>query len=341
MTIKICVITEKRTDAINIVNEALIDNLRIQKKQIKVISFNNKPFSLASLNFLIEIINTIRLIFLIDKEDTLLFTDPLSFNTLASLFVHNKKYVVFYHYEKDPFYYKVLPSISYSTVLNSFDGIMCISKFTFSQLKTLHINIEKCKVVYCGVDHKLFKPSLCRLFDYDYILSVGSEEPRKNMKNIMKTMQILRNDYPNIKLLKVGKANDQNRKRTISYVKKYGLSECVIFTDYVEEADLPKVYSGAQLLLFPSLLEGFGLPVVEAMSCGCPVVTSNINPMKELVGVEQKTVNPNKPIEMAAECKKILQNNKYRNTIIRNGLKRGKMFNWTTTAKEVLKFIGY
>jgi glycosyltransferase involved in cell wall biosynthesis len=117
------------------------------------------------------------------------------------------------------------------------------------------------------------------------------------------------------------------------------LKQCPPDKKPIEEKDLPKLYSGAKLLLFPSLLEGFGLPIVEAMACGCPVVTSNRNPMQELVGPEQLTIDPLNPDEIARICKVILSDNSYRNAMIQKGLERSKKFNWEITAKDTYDFI--
>ncbi|MFZ2187712.1 MAG: glycosyltransferase family 1 protein [Candidatus Moraniibacteriota bacterium] len=333
------VIVEKRSDAINIYNKSLLLALKKKWPNIGHVFLDNKRFRSSFFNFILEIFNTIKIIFLVRNDDILLFTDPLSFNTIASLFVRNKKYIVFYHYENDPFYYKFLPFISYQKILNKFDGIICISNFSLSQLELLGVNTKKCKVIYCGIDHDLFKPTTSKIYPYDYILSVGSEEPRKNMENTLKSFQILKKDFPNLKLLKVGKVSNKNRDETMRYIKKLRLIESVIFTDYIEEKELPKIYSGAKLLLFPSLLEGFGLPIVEAMACGCPVVTSDRNPMKELVGAERYTVNPLDPNSIAAECKKILLDDVYRRTLIDNGLLRAKEFHWGKTANEIYHYI--
>lgn len=337
--ISIKIITEKRSDAIHICNESIILNLKKEHDNIEVIRLNNKIFKSSSLNFILEIINTIRVIFVTNKDDIILFTDPLSFNLIASLFIRNKKYVIFYHYENNPFYYKFIPFVSYQKILNKLDGIICISNFSLSQLNPLGIDTNKCKVVYYGLDHELFKPSPSDRYSFDYILCVGSEEPRKNMKNILKSFQLLKRDFPNLKLLKVGRASNKNRGETIRYAKELQLMESVIFTDYVEEKELPQIYSSAKLLLFPSLLEGFGLPVIEAMACGCPVVTSNRNPMKELIGFDQHTVDPLNPDDITNACKRILKDKKYRDSIVQKGLARAKEFDWKKTASEIYKYL--
>lgn len=335
-TIKI--ITEKRSDAIHIYCKSLIHNLKKEGANIKIITLNNKPFRNLYINFIVEIFNSIRTIFLINRNDIVLFTDPLALYTLISIFVPNKKYLIFYHYEKDPFYYKFIPFVSYKNILNKFDGIICISKFTLSQINKLGVDTKKCKVIYCGIDHNLFKPCPSEQYSFDYILAVGSEEPRKNMVNILKCFKELKKDFPGLKLLKLGYVSPQNRKKTMHYVNKLKLEKDIIFIDFIEEKKLPEIYSGAKLLLFPSLLEGFGYPIVEAMACGCPVVTSNINPMLELVG-EQVTVDPLNPSKIAIGCRKILKDKNYRNLIVKNGINRAKKFDWTNIAKEIKRFV--
>lgn len=333
------IIVEKRSDAIHICNTALISNLKKIDATIKVIYLNNLPTKNCYINFLLEIFNTLKIMLTVGRDDIILFTDPISFNSLASIFMKNKKYIIFYHYENDPFYYKYIPYISYKKVLDSFDGIIGISNFSLEQLASLNIDTKKCKAIYYGIDHDLFKPSASRIYPFDYILSIGSEEPRKNMKNILKAFKILKEDYPNIKLLKTGKASIANRQQTLDYIDKLQLNDSVIFTDFVEEKKLPQIYSGAKLLLFPSLLEGFGLPIVEAMACGCPVITSNRNPMKELVGLEQITIDPMNPNEIATVCKKILSDENHRNLLIKKGLERAKEFGWENTANSIYEFI--
>lgn len=331
------VIIEKRSDAINIYNKSLILALKKKWPEVEHLFLDNKRFQSPFLNFIFEFFNAIKIVFLVRSDDILLFTDPLSFNMIASLLVRNKKYVVFHHYENDPFYYKFLPFISYQKVLNRFDGIICISNFSLLQLSLLGVDADKCKVVYSGLNHDLFRPSPSKSerYPFEYVLSIGSEEPRKNMENTLKAFWMLKKGFPQLKLLKAGNASPTNRKNTLLLMKDLQLTDDVIFTDYLQEEDLPQIYSNAKLLLFPSLLEGFGFPIVEAMACGCPVVTSDRNPMKEIVGPEQHTVNPLSPNDLAEMCNRILSNLAYRDTIIQNGLMRAREFSWERTATEV------
>lgn len=336
---KIKVVTEKRTDAIHLYVRALISHLEKYSVDIDLIVLNNNVFRNRYLNFILHLINTFKLIFRVGKEEVVLFTDPSSLNLLASLFITNKKYAIFYHYEAEPFFYRFLPFLSFRKVLSSLDGLICISNFSKTQLTSLGISSDRSKVIRGGVDQELFKPVSIKPFQFDYILSIGSEEPRKNMKNLLLAFQILLEDYPSLKLVKAGKANAKNRHATLRYIDDLNLVDNVIFLDYVEEKELPALYSGARLLLFPSLLEGLGMPILEAMACGCPVVTSNRNPMAELVDSEQLTADPENPIDISRVCKRILSNESNRNAIIQKSLVRSHQFAWDVTARQIFEFM--
>lgn len=334
------IIIEKRSDAIHVYNKFIISELKLHLPDIEVICLDNKKFKGKILNTLLELYNTIRLVFLIKKNDTILFTDPLPIYFLSSLFIKNRKFVIFFHYEKDPFYYKFLP-FNFKWLMKKFDGIICSSEYSLSQLKNLGISLAKCKIVYCGVNHQLFMPTSKKLEGYpsEYILSIGSEEPRKNMANILKAFLVLKKDFPNLKLIKTGKASHVNRKNTLYWVNQLGLKNDIIFTEFVDEKDLPTIYSNAKLLLFPSLLEGFGLPIIEAMASGCPVVTSSRKPMSELIGEKTETVDPTDPQDIAMACKKILSDASYKTMIIEDGIKKSQQFTWQKAGKEVAQYI--
>ena len=336
---KIKVIADKRADAIHLYVQALLPHLGTSDVNIELVVLQNDYFRSKYLNFVLQIVNTFRLIQNVRKEDIILFTDPLSLNLLASLFISNKKYAIFYHYDADPFYYRFFPFLSYQKVLSKLDGLICISSFSFTQLITLGVRTDKSKVIWGGVDHELFKPTLSETLPYDYVLSIGSEEPRKNMENLLQAFQILLEDYPALKLVKVGKPSPKNRLATLRYVEKLNLIDNVIFLDYVVEADLPALYSGARLLLFPSLLEGLGMPILEAMASGCPVVTSNRSPMAELVDSELLTANPESPLDISIACKLILSDDSLRNFTIEKGLARSNQFTWENTAREIYAFV--
>jgi len=105
----------------------------------------------------------------------------------------------------------------------------------------------------------------------------------------------------------------------------------------VAEADLPALYSGATLFVFPSLYEGFGLPVLEAMACGTPVVCSNTSSLPEIVGEAALTFDPLDVTEMAAKIEEVLHNEALREEMREKGLRQAAKFSWERTAQETLE----
>jgi len=336
---KIKVVTDRRTDAIHLYVQALLPHLGTPDVSIELVVLQNDVFRNRYFNFVLQILNTFKLTLNFRRDDIILFADPLSLNFLASLFISNKKYAIFYHYESNPYYYRFLPFLSYKKVLNNLDGLICISNFSLTQLTALGVSTGKSKVIWGGVNHLVFKPSSVKNFEFDYVLSIGSEEPRKNMENLLRAFLILLDDYPALKLVKAGKTSVKNRLTTLRYVEELNLVDSVIFLDYVEEKELPSLYSGARLLIFPSLLEGLGMPILEAMACGCPVVTSNRSPMAELVDSELSVADPESPIEISEVCNLILSNDSHRTALIQKGLARSDQFTWETTARQIFEFM--
>jgi glycosyltransferase involved in cell wall biosynthesis len=336
---KIKVITDKRADAIHLYVQALLPHLGSSDVTVELVVLQNNTFRNRYLNFILQLFNTIRLILNVRKEDIILFTDPLSVNLLASLFITNKKYAIFYHYEEEPFYYRFLPFLTYQKVLSGLDGLICISTFSLTQLISLGVRTEKSKVIWGGVDHLVFKPTSEISFDDDYLLSIGSEEPRKNMENLLQAFHILLKKYPELKLVKAGATSLKNRQMTLKHVDELELGDKVVFLDYVEERELPALYSGARLLLFPSLVEGLGMPILEAMASGCPVVTSNRSPMADLVNSEFLTADPENPIDISLVCDRILSDNSHRIAMIEQGLARSDQFTWEKTARQIFEFV--
>ncbi|MGL5835520.1 MAG: glycosyltransferase family 4 protein, partial [Waterburya sp.] len=116
---------------------------------------------------------------------------------------------------------------------------------------------------------------------------------------------------------------------------KLAAQERIIFLDYVPSAELPKLYSLAQGLVFASLYEGFGLPVLEAMACGCPVITSNVTSMPEVGGDSVLYVDPYDVESIAQGMYQLLTNEELRTNLRHQGLARAKLFSWEKTAQGV------
>ena len=168
--------------------------------------------------------------------------------------------------------------------LRKADHIITISEFSKQEIIRLTgYSADKISVIYPGVDTTHYYPKPDRsilskyaITDNDYVIMyLGSEEPRKNISLILKAIYHLKKTHPNVKLLKVGGAQMGGDRQVLTGVnQRLHLENEVIFTGQVAETDLPKYYNAADFFVFPSFYEGFGLPPLEAMACGCPVIVA-------------------------------------------------------------------
>jgi glycosyltransferase involved in cell wall biosynthesis len=206
---------------------------------------------------------------------------------------------------------------------------------------------DKITVIYPGVDHEKYRPrnvdqSILSKYgiadDTRYILHVGAESPRKNVEGLIKAFYKLKKVVKGVKLVKAGGSHWQPaRSRLLRLISDLNLSRDVIFTNYVSEEELIELYNGAELFVFPSFYEGFGLPVLEAMACGIPVMASNSSSLPEVVGEDGLVVDPYNIDALARAMYEVLTNEGLRYDIANAGLKRAKEFSWEKTAQETVK----
>ena len=140
----------------------------------------------------------------------------------------------------------------------------------------------------------------------------------------------------NNKIVIVGK-KDKAYDEIFDIIKNYDLQNRVVFTGFVPDKDLVLLYNAATLFVYPSLYEGFGLPLLEAMSCGTPVITSNLSSLPEVVGNAAITVNPYDFEELAKKIDKVLSDKELQKILIKKGVNRAKEFTWEKTALETIK----
>ena len=172
----------------------------------------------------------------------------------------------------------------------------------------------------------------------DYILTVGSIQPRKNLGRLIAAYARLRTDprFHNLKLVVVGR-RAWLFGETLRAIRESGLSDSIILTGYVPDSDLPALYSGASCFVYPSFFEGFGLPPLEAMKCGVPVVAGNRTSLIEVVGDAGLLVDTMDPEAIASALKKVLNDLELRQDLSERGLKRSELFTWQDTAKRTLE----
>ena len=168
-----------------------------------------------------------------------------------------------------------------------------------------------------------------------YLLSVGSLEPGKNRARLIEAYARLHHEGIDVPLMVAGQ-RAWNYEGDFELVRRLGLDQQVRFLGYVPDEDLPALYSGALLLAFPSLYEGFGLPVLEAMACGTPVLTSNVSATAEVAGDAALLVDPRSVDGLTSALGRLLTDDALRAELRRRGLARAAEFSWERTARETL-----
>ncbi len=171
----------------------------------------------------------------------------------------------------------------------------------------------------------------------DFILFVSTIEPRKNLPTLLRAYRQLLDSYKaEAKLVVVGR-HGWLSEEVFSLVDELKLSSDVLFLGRVPIEDLLHLYNAAQLLVQPSFYEGFGLPPLEAMACGTPVVISNVSSLPEVVGDAGLLVDPENASEIAVAIWRILNDEALRAELVAKGLKRAQCFSWEKTARQTLE----
>ncbi|MGC8893756.1 MAG: glycosyltransferase family 4 protein [candidate division WOR-3 bacterium] len=232
------------------------------------------------------------------------------------------------------FYYRrVLPGL----LRRHAERIITVSASTRDDLiREYSIPPEKVIAVQSGRGVELGFEEPCFPLPSKYILYVGNFLPYKNIRTLLDAFGLLRSDE--IYLLIVGPTTGKNRELSAelaALIRARGLAERAIIVGYVPSSQLGTLYRGAELLVLPSLYEGFGFPPLEAMSCGIPVVVSRIPALVETVGDAGVYFDPRSPVDMARAVENVLSDRQLREEMIRKGKERVKFFSWERTAERI------
>ncbi len=218
--------------------------------------------------------------------------------------------------------------------------IITVSEHTRQDLSRFFPQAEnKSRVVYHGVD-KDFKPlseeDVLRFKEQqkidDFLLYVGNCKPHKNLSRLIMAYVKVKSQYRGLKLVILSQTG--YNKDVAGAILKAGVERDVVWCQTADTHDLTAYYNAARLLLFPSLYEGFGLPPLEAMACGTPVVASNVSSIPEVVGDAAILVEPDDVDSIAAGIEQGLSDSGLRERLRLAGLKRAKGFSWGKTAEE-------
>jgi glycosyltransferase involved in cell wall biosynthesis len=173
----------------------------------------------------------------------------------------------------------------------------------------------------------------------DYILAVGSIQPRKNLVRLIAAYADLRRSRPHAKLPRLALVGKRAwlYEETLRAIREQGLLSDMVFTGYVPESDLPALYTAALCFVYPSYFEGFGLPPLEAMQCGAPVIAGDRTSLPEVVGDAGLLVDPFDEQAIARSIARIIDDAELRAELRRKGLKRARLFDWHKTARLTLE----
>jgi glycosyltransferase involved in cell wall biosynthesis len=223
-------------------------------------------------------------------------------------------------------------------------AILAVSQATKNDLVRLYgLNPEKISVVHeaaaphfapASPDHIARVRSRYQLPD-PYLLHVGTIEPRKNLVRLLEASHRLRKAGEDVRLVVVG-SKGWLYEGFFQRLEELELADAVALPGYVPDADLPALYSGARLVVVPSLYEGFGLPVLEAMACGAPVVCSNVSSLPEVGGDAARYFDPTDVAGMADQILTLWRDPAMRQAMRQAGLARAAQFSWERAAQETL-----
>jgi glycosyltransferase involved in cell wall biosynthesis len=242
-------------------------------------------------------------------------------------------------------------SMGMSKALRTADTIITDAQFTANELVSFAgVSPHRIGVIPCGIDHRRFHPpednsqleEVRRRYNLPpaFYLFVGQPTRQKNLRLVVESYAS--GSLPGELQLPVVVTCSLRRstlfEETLGRIEQAGLAGRFQFTGYVREEDLPLIYAAARVLLYPSRYEGFGLPPVEAMACGTPVICSNTTSLPEVVGDAALLIDPEQPAALAEALRKVNDEPTHRE-LARRGQERAQAFTWESTARQVSQHI--
>lgn len=226
------------------------------------------------------------------------------------------------------------------------DTVIAISQNTKNDVMKLYdIKEEKIKVIYQGINEMFFKPisdetkeKIKNKYNLpnNYIFYLGNLEPRKNVESLILAFEKIKDESVNL-VIAGGEA--WKYKKIYKLWQNSPAKKRIKFSGYVDAVDKPALYSLAKIFVYPSIYEGFGLPPLEAMACGTPVITSFNSSLVEAVGDAGLLIDPNNINELTNIIDQLLMDQKLQNVLKEKGLKQSQKFRWQSSAEEILNIL--
>lgn len=214
--------------------------------------------------------------------------------------------------------------------------VLTVSEYSKTQIvRWAGVKPDQVVVVGNGVDLAFSPDGPAYDPGYPYILYVGNRKPHKNLPRLLEAFAQVAAEQPELHLLLSGAPDDETRHQAL----RLGIYHRVVFAGHIPEAQLPALYRGAALLTLPSLYEGFGLPPLEAMACGTPVVVSDTTSLPEVVGEAGVLVDPQSVPSIADGLRRALTDSDLRERLRAAGLERARQFSWDRVAERVRRVL--
>lgn len=217
-------------------------------------------------------------------------------------------------------------------------------------MKNYHRKKDDITVAYPGYKSELMKPikdpekveKILKKYniDFPYVIFIGTIQPRKNLLRLIEAFK----NIDNVKLVVVGKIKGEGRQawmfdEILNKPKELKIEDKIVFVGFVSDEDMVGLLNGATAFILPSLYEGFGIPVVDALGCGVPVIVSNVSSLPEVVGDAGLLVDPNSVDQIEQAIRVISTDKKLHDKLAKKGLERAKRFSWRKMGKEVVKVL--
>lgn len=332
---RILFVTQKRSDAIGIVDQNQKNELKNLDHNFDFLEIGEKGTTKMQI-----IVNYFKNVLLLLKTarnyNQIFFSRENPYGILIKLFMPWKKITMTIHHIEE---YRWKTSIG-KLIFRMMDHFIAISQFTKDQLIAFWVKPTKITVNYNGISKSFYPEKLESFQDFSYILYVGTEVPRKNLKTLLSVFKVLRTTYPKLKLVKIGKpGTEEAKKETDQLIKVLWLSDVVLLhRNFISNDELRKRYSNALCYVSLATLEGFGLTIPEAMACGCPVLASRIWPFEEICQDESILIDPLDEEKIINKFKIYLEDRNFRTLKSGEWLMKAERFDWKKNVNFLVAF---
>jgi len=271
---------------------------------------------------------------------------PITTNCPLIVTIHD---LIHEHYGFIPLHHRLFFNAIIKFSIERSKTVITVSQYVRQDIINRYdISPEKICAIHIGVDHQFanFSSSNIEIFKIrkglsePFILFLGTIEIRKNIEGLLKSYARWYKREKKIPVLVIGGGMGWQHQKIVQLVEKFGLENMVVFTGYIPQEELPYWYNAATFFVLPSLFEGFGIPILESMACGTPVITSNVTSMPEVAGDAAILVDPTN-IEMLAHAMQLVANNPdLRQAMREKGFQQAAKFSWQKTAQETVAIYG-